>query len=290
MWARVYCKSPDRRNGIAEVRSRRRMPSYNRRVYLARPKGGASQRPCMRSLGVLFRNPILDWLRWLVGKARLVASNRGHNLRIGYMSVARRSKFGTHVTLYEFVELESVRIGDMSYVSRGARIAHADIGKFCCIGPESLLGLGQHPTRTFVSVHPAFYSTRRQSPLAFVTEDKFSEVRRIQVGNDVWIGARAVIMDGVSVGDGAIIAASAVVSHDVPPYAVVAGVPARVLRYRFDATQVERLLASQWWNKPSGWLAEHAGEFTDIVKFLSAGSASTSTPTVEQSFSSKGDR
>jgi virginiamycin A acetyltransferase len=73
------------------------------------------------------------------------------------------------------------------------------------------------------------------------------EYKRITIGNDVWIGARAVILDGITIGDGAIVGACAVVTKDVPPYAVVAGVPARVIRYRFSEKKIRTLLELQWW-------------------------------------------
>ena len=222
----------------------------------------------MRLTDPLFNNPLGQWFLWLYWLARAHLGSRGKGIRIGYMAFARRCSFGKNVTIYSFARLDSVTIGDMSYVSRDARIANVDIGKFACIGPETLLGLGRHPTRDFVSSHPAFYSTRRQAQITFVAKAGFGEFERIKIGNDVWVGARAIIMDGVSIGDGAVVAAGAIVTKDVAPYAIVAGSPARVLRYRFSPEQITQLLAIAWWDRPLQWLQEHAGEFADARLFI----------------------
>jgi acetyltransferase-like isoleucine patch superfamily enzyme len=128
-----------------------------------------------------------------------------------------------------------------------ARITRANIGAFCSIGPEVIIGgLGTHPTN-FVSTHPVFYSRLCQSGITFSSENLVEELKSVTVGNDVWIGARALILDGVTIGDGAIIAAGAVVTTDVPPYAIVGGVPAKIIRYRFSEDIISILLEWKWW-------------------------------------------
>ena len=95
----------------------------------------------------------------------------------------------------------------------------------------------------------------------------FSATQPIHIGHDVWIGYGAIIMDGVTVGTGAIVGAAAVVTKDVPPYAIVAGVPARIIRYRFDENTIKRLLESRWWDFPEDFIATKL-KFDDVEQCL----------------------
>jgi acetyltransferase-like isoleucine patch superfamily enzyme len=89
------------------------------------------------------------------------------------------------------------------------------------------------------------------------------------IGNDVWVGANSIILPGVTIGDGAIIGAGAVVSHDVPPYAVVAGVPGRILRYRYTQQQIKQLLKIAWWNWPEQKIYDNMDYFFgDVETFI----------------------
>ncbi len=139
-------------------------------------------------------------------------------------------------------------LGSMTYIS-SARVSNAKIGRFCSIGFESIVGLGTHPS-SYLSTHPAFYSMGRQSGMTFVEKNDFAEYANVNIGNDVWVGARAILLGGVSIGDGAIVAAGAVVAADVPPFAIVGGIPARIIRYRFSNDVIAALLEWQWWDLP----------------------------------------
>lgn len=116
-------------------------------------------------------------------------------------------------------------------------------------------------------MHPAFY-LRRLPEWDFVLSDSHEEFRRTSVGNDVWIGNKAIILDGVTVGDGVVIGAGSVVTHDLAPYGIYAGVPAKLLRYRFSESQIDRLLKLRWWDKDLTWIRENATEFADVDDFL----------------------
>lgn len=180
-----------------------------------------------------------------------------------------KCEFGKNNVLYDDVVLTDVMMSDFTYVSYRSRLNGVRIGKFSCVGPEVLAGLGMHPSRDFVAIHPFFYSPKYISGLDANGSSYFKESKQITIGNDVWIGARAVILDGVDIGNGAIVGAGAVVVKSVPAYAVVGGVPAKVLRYRFSAEQIKQLEQVKWWDKDIGWLRRNASEFRNIQSFLS---------------------
>jgi acetyltransferase-like isoleucine patch superfamily enzyme len=201
----------------------------------------------------------LYWMLW-----------RRHWLRLtvpGFSAAAtscasRSALFEGRNRIYEGGTVLDSELGLFSYVSRGARVVNCSVGRYCCIGPEALVGgLGVHPTH-WISSHPVFYSPRRQSGgVTFSTSQHLEELPRVTLGHDVWIGARAIVLDGIKVGTGAVVAAGAVVAEDVPPYAVVGGVPARPIRQRFEEATVARLLAMEWWNMPVAELSAAAAEF-----------------------------
>lgn len=107
--------------------------------------------------------------------------------------------------------------------------------------------MATHPLN-WLSTHPAFYSTRRQANISFTENDLFLDQKSIEIGHDVWVGARVMILDGCKIGNGAVIAAGAVVVKDVPAYAVVGGVPARIIKYRFEPDVIDFIQKMQWWN------------------------------------------
>lgn len=131
-------------------------------------------------------------------------------------------------------------ISDYSFVWSGV-----SIGRYTSIGNNCSIGARHHPT-TWLSTHPI------QNGFADVDfgERKWPDYVPAVIGNDVWIGANAVVLEGVRVGDGAVIAAGAVVTRDVRPYEVVGGVPARYMRRRFRASIIERLERLRWWDLP----------------------------------------
>lgn len=130
------------------------------------------------------------------------------------------------------------------------------IGKFCSISVNVHIAPAHHPTK-WLSSSPVFYNSRvkdlHHEELGRKIH-KFNASQKVIIGNDVWIGVNAMILQGVTIGDGAIIDANAIVTKDIPPYAIAGGVPAKVLNYRFDESTIEELLKYKWWNKPENIL------------------------------------
>ncbi len=140
------------------------------------------------------------------------------------------------------------KIGFFTYVGRDSLIQNTTIGNYCSISHEFICGLGNHPIDKF-STSPLFYKAHNTFNVHVVEQNSnYQDYNAIEIGNDVWIGARVIVLDGVKIGNGAVIATGAVVTKDVPPYAIVGGVPAKIIKYRFDATQQDALLNSEWWN------------------------------------------
>jgi len=222
----------------------------------------------MGLISAIIRNPFTLWLKWLVRKTYYEHKHADKSLEIGYLANISNCQFGRHNTLSSDVVLCNVALGDFSYIAANSKFVNAEIGKFTSIGPEVIAGLGMHPSRDFVSLHPIFFSAHYQAQITFASPPYWEEFAPIKIGNDVWVGARAVILDGVTIGDGAIIGAGAVVTKDVPDYAVVGGVPAKVIRYRFEQEEIEFLLRFKWWDMEIDWLKSNAPKFHNVQNFI----------------------
>jgi acetyltransferase-like isoleucine patch superfamily enzyme len=133
----------------------------------------------------------------------------------------------------------------------GARLR---LGRFCSIADSVTVFLGGNHRSDWVSAYP--FGLRLTDEFPFAGGGQVATRGDVVIGNDVWIGSGATILSGVTIGDGAVIGARAVVARDVPPYAVVVGNPARVVRSRFAPAQVEQLVALRWWDLPAAQIRE----------------------------------
>jgi len=153
-------------------------------------------------------------------------------------------------------------IGMYSYIADYSMVNNTTIGKFCSIGPGFKCGLGSHPNN-FISSSPFFYDKLNDTSTSIYTE-----YENILIGNDVWVGANVFIKDGVQVGDGAILAAGSVILKDVPDYAIVGGVPAKIIRKRHSDDIISMLKELAWWNKDISWLKANRKFFQKSILSL----------------------
>lgn len=159
-------------------------------------------------------------------------------------------------------------MGRYSFCGYDCDISHSEIGSFCSIANRVVIGGGRHPIE-WASTSPVFYNNRDSIKKKFSRHSR-EPIKRVVIGHDVWVGSNAIVMQGVSIGTGAIIGAGSVVTRDVAPYSIVAGVPARLIRMRFNDRLAERLLESKWWNLDDEDLARVADKICDPEKFLEA--------------------
>lgn len=154
--------------------------------------------------------------------------------------------------IYRGVKAKLSSIGRYSYIAANTEIENALIGNFCSIGDHCRIGMSSHSLNC-ISTSPIFTQTVNALQNRWIEKDIFTNKTKdetVHIGNDVWIGTHALINGGVKIGNGAVVAAGAIVVKDVPPYAIVGGIPAKIIRYRFPNDVIAKLEEIQWWNMP----------------------------------------
>jgi len=176
----------------------------------------------------------------------------------------RDSSFGRWCEVGERTRVAESRFGDYAYVDRDSDIMHTEVGRFCSIAAGVRINPGNHPLERVALNH----FTYRSSAYGLGDDDAglfaWRRAHKVVLGPDVWVGHGAVILPGVTVGAGAAIGAGAVVTKDVPDFAVVVGVPARVLRLRFPPGIVAALHRIAWWDWPHERLGEAMADFRHL--------------------------
>jgi acetyltransferase-like isoleucine patch superfamily enzyme len=178
----------------------------------------------------------------------------------------RKNKFDNDYLRYILSKYHNIHIGTHSYggcfdynnIAPGTKI-----GKFCSFASNVFIVTQDH-LKTAITTHPFLFK-----PDFGLVNDDIRAAHHLEIGNDVWLGYHSTILPGVSyIGDGAVVAAGAVVTRDVPPYAVVAGLPAKIIKYRFSDNIIDELLKIKWWDWPAEKIFLNYDAFYDVEKFV----------------------
>jgi len=171
-------------------------------------------------------------------------------IRLGPMSVIRNCMLSGHFTIDRFSTMNRTTAGKYCGLGCSSYIGRAILGRYCTFGSRVSVAPFNHPTN-WLSISEFQYrdcstiyfdSLPEKDRMHLSTQKSYTEI-----GNDVWIGDNAVVLMGVKIGTGSIIAVGAVVTHDVPNYAIVGGVPASIIKYRFSPKIISALMGSKWW-------------------------------------------
>jgi acetyltransferase-like isoleucine patch superfamily enzyme len=219
---------------------------------------------------------IITYLKELLRPVRFLAVYRHFRqtkyytkfkLSLGFYSNTKDVIVEEHIYISNHCSVENSKIGCHTYCNSDTHIQNAIIGRYTSIGSEVYIGIGTHPTN-LVTTHPAFYSNNKEFE-TYADRLYFEEFEKCKIGNDVWIGSRATVLNGVTIGDGAIVAYGAVVTKNVLPYSIVGGVPAKHIKFRFDESIIIELLKIKWWELEENFLQKNFKLFHNPLNFIS---------------------
>lgn len=182
-------------------------------------------------------------IKYLLGFIRNILNPRISKLGL----IDNKSSFDKTARICRYVKIINSNIEGFTYVAQRTLILQGNVGKFCSIASDCRIGLANH-SLDYIATSPIFTLKNNATRYKWLNKDLFNAIRTVNIGHDVWIGIGSTIMGGVSIGNGAVVAAGAIVTKDVPPYAIVAGVPAKVIKYRFDNEVIEFLIELCWWD------------------------------------------
>tara|TARA_B110000114_G_scaffold100058_1_gene105363 strand:- start:2617 stop:3255 length:639 start_codon:yes stop_codon:yes gene_type:complete len=176
--------------------------------------------------------------------------------------ISFHSQVSANTVIFPFVKvLKNSNIGSCvinkyTYIGKNCDFSYTHIGAFCSIGNGVVCGAADHPINN-VSTYPGFYKSKSSGAYSFDSDIEFTDQKETFIGHDVWIGVNTIILAGVNIGTGAVIAAGSVVTKDVLPYSIVGGIPAKIIRSRFEPSLIKSLLDSKWWEKDVNILQKH---------------------------------
>lgn len=198
-------------------------------------------------------------------------------LMYGKKSIVTKScSFEGYNKIMSNCDLSNTHMGYASFMGNHCSFINTYIGKYVSIGDHVSIVAGNHPTSKYVCNHPAFYSLKKQVGFTYTDKQTFEDIiyqdddskTVAYISDGVWIGSNTIILNGVKIGEGAIIAAGSVVVKDVAPYEIVGGVPARKIRDRFTEEQKEFLLNFKLYEKDIQFMRENVEKMEDIDTFI----------------------
>lgn len=209
-----------------------------------------------------FLKPLKEWLFPVANCCRrnFVKEKAESNVEIHYLASLNEVSFRGSALIAHHAQLQNVQVGDRTSIGRYTKVRDCEIGKYCSISWDTTLGAVAHPMETITScalTYRKFYG--------FVDADLAHPQLATVIGNDVWIGCGVTVVSGVCVGNGSVIGAGAVVTKDVPPYAIAAGVPARIIGWRFEEKVRALLDGVRWWDWPDSVISEHLALFKEAM-------------------------
>ncbi|MEG6532049.1 CatB-related O-acetyltransferase [Caldibacillus thermoamylovorans] len=208
----------------------------------------------------------MSCIKWLLLKLYKIRFSISRKVIIKTIKVMEGGEIYSTTLRYLYSKYHGIEIGLYSYggcfninnIPRGTVI-----GRYCSFARDVFIFNADHP-KSFVTTHPFIYNVN----LNVVKEEPIKRTQ-LSIGHDVWIGQNVIITSKVnSIGTGAIIGAGSVVTHNVPPYAIVAGVPAKVISYRFEKNVIENLLNSNWWENDVSYIRENKESLKNVCTFL----------------------
>ncbi|MGN0707580.1 MAG: CatB-related O-acetyltransferase [Faecalibacterium sp.] len=206
-------------------------------------------------------------MRVLLDNIISIPWKRKHGVAIS--AILQNATVDNNVKIHSKAKFYRSRIGAFSYIGPNSFVADSEIGKYTSISQDCYIGGANHPIN-WVGTSLSFYCTRpEEEGLGFPYKKKyFNTFQETHIGNDVWIGARVIVLAGVTIGDGAVIGAGSVVTKDVGSYEIWAGNPARKIRDRFPENQKRELQKISWWNMPSDRLNTYMDVIDNPSQFI----------------------
>jgi len=164
--------------------------------------------------------------------------NKRENIKSFSKFISLKAIIDKNCNIQKDTEIDAKsKIGKYTYIGKYCYLTKVNIGNYCSIANNVSIGQGEHDLSK-ISTNSLFYN------------DAYEELTQKEciIGNDIWIGVDSIILRGVTIGNGAVVGANSVVTKDIPPYAVVVGSPAKIIKYRFDKQKIEKIEKSKWWH------------------------------------------